>query len=63
MELINDIFLWNFDKYYRLACKPSFQGQPVEYVNQDENSRRWLAEFRTKAFAIPTSLQSIDRKD
>ncbi|XP_070555312.1 glutamine amidotransferase-like class 1 domain-containing protein 1 isoform X1 [Ptychodera flava] len=35
-------------------------GRGIEYVGQDDNSRRWLNEFRTKPFANPTSLQSID---
>lgn len=35
-------------------------GRPLEFVNQDDQSRRWLNEFRMKALAIPISLQTVD---
>ncbi|KAG8182178.1 hypothetical protein JTE90_017129 [Oedothorax gibbosus] len=35
-------------------------GKPLEFTNQDDQSRRWLNEFRMKSLAIPISLQTID---
>ncbi|CAH1785392.1 unnamed protein product, partial [Owenia fusiformis] len=35
-------------------------GKAVDYVNQDDNSRRWLNDFRTKAFSMPISLDAIE---
>ncbi|XP_077994626.1 glutamine amidotransferase-like class 1 domain-containing protein 1 [Glandiceps talaboti] len=35
-------------------------GKPIEYVSQDDNSRRWLNDFRTKPFSNPVSLSAID---
>jgi len=35
-------------------------GKFPEFVNQDEQSHRWLSDFRTKTFAVPISLQSVD---
>lgn len=35
-------------------------GKPLEFVKQDDQSRRWLNEFRMKSLAIPISLQTID---
>ena len=32
----------------------------MEFVEQDETSRKWLAEFRTKSYSQPISLESID---
>lgn len=34
----------------------------TEFVQQDENNRRWLNDFRTKSYAMPISLESIDGK-
>lgn len=35
-------------------------GKPLEFINQDEQSRRWLNDFRMKSFSVPISLQTID---
>lgn len=35
-------------------------GRPLEFVSQDDQSRRWLNDFRMKVFAIPISLQTVD---
>ncbi|KAH7968995.1 hypothetical protein HPB52_013538 [Rhipicephalus sanguineus] len=35
-------------------------GRPLEFVNQDEQSRRWLNDFRMKVFAIPIGLHTVD---
>ncbi|GFY57944.1 glutamine amidotransferase-like class 1 domain-containing protein 1 [Trichonephila inaurata madagascariensis] len=35
-------------------------GKPLEFIKQDDQSRRWLNEFRMKSLAIPISLQTID---
>jgi putative intracellular protease/amidase len=35
-------------------------GGAVEYVLQDENSRRWMSEFRTKSYAKPISFQAVE---
>ncbi|XP_013408189.1 glutamine amidotransferase-like class 1 domain-containing protein 1 [Lingula anatina] len=35
-------------------------GKATEYVDQDENSRRWLNDFRTKTFALPLELEKIE---
>jgi len=35
-------------------------GRPLEFVKQDDQSRRWLNEFRMKSLAIPITLQTID---
>ncbi|XP_063228081.1 glutamine amidotransferase-like class 1 domain-containing protein 1 [Bacillus rossius redtenbacheri] len=35
-------------------------GKTAEFINQDEQSRRWLNDFRTKPFAVPLSLEVID---
>jgi hypothetical protein len=39
-----------------------FKGKTPEFINQDDQSRRWLNDFRTKPFAVPLSLEVIDRK-
>ncbi|XP_066996583.1 glutamine amidotransferase-like class 1 domain-containing protein 1 isoform X5 [Anabrus simplex] len=36
-------------------------GKTPEFINQDEQSRRWLNDFRTKPFAVPLSLEIIDQ--
>ncbi|KAH6937383.1 hypothetical protein HPB50_027527 [Hyalomma asiaticum] len=35
-------------------------GRPLEFVNQDDQSRRWLNDFRMKVFAIPIGLHTVD---
>ncbi|XP_076328712.1 glutamine amidotransferase-like class 1 domain-containing protein 1 isoform X1 [Tachypleus tridentatus] len=35
-------------------------GKSLEFVNQDEQSRRWLNDFRMKTFAVPISLHAVD---
>lgn len=35
-------------------------GKPLEFVKQEDQSRRWLNEFRMKSIAIPISLQTVD---
>ncbi|XP_022246412.1 glutamine amidotransferase-like class 1 domain-containing protein 1 isoform X2 [Limulus polyphemus] len=36
-------------------------GKSLEFTNQDEQSRRWLNDFRMKTFAVPLSLHTIDQ--
>nr|CAB3264732.1 Parkinson disease 7 domain-containing protein 1 [Phallusia mammillata] len=36
------------------------QGIPVDFVNVDDNSRRWVSEFRTKSYASPMKLESVE---
>ncbi|RDD42149.1 Parkinson disease 7 domain-containing protein 1 [Trichoplax sp. H2] len=38
-------------------------GQPIEFVDIDENTKRWISEFRTKSFATPTKLELVDAAD
>ncbi len=38
------------------------QGRPIEFVNIDENSRKWLNEFRAKPFSVPGKLEDVDCK-
>ncbi|GFO01062.1 parkinson disease 7 domain-containing protein 1-like [Plakobranchus ocellatus] len=35
-------------------------GRQAEYVNQDDNNRRWFNEFRSKASSTPISLDTVD---
>lgn len=35
-------------------------GKSLEFINQDEQRRRWLNDFRMKPFSVPISLQTID---
>ncbi|XP_049786919.1 glutamine amidotransferase-like class 1 domain-containing protein 1 [Schistocerca cancellata] len=35
-------------------------GRTPEFINQDEQSRRWLNDFRSKPFSVPLSLEIID---
>ncbi|KAG8239656.1 hypothetical protein J437_LFUL019178, partial [Ladona fulva] len=35
-------------------------GKNPEFVEEEEQSRKWLNEFRTKAYAVPLSLEIID---
>ncbi|XP_046389595.1 glutamine amidotransferase-like class 1 domain-containing protein 1 [Ischnura elegans] len=35
-------------------------GKNPEFLTEDEQSRKWLNEFRTKAYAVPLSLEIID---
>ena len=32
----------------------------MEYVNHDENSRRWINEFRSKSFSKPITFESVE---
>ncbi|XP_031559670.1 glutamine amidotransferase-like class 1 domain-containing protein 1 [Actinia tenebrosa] len=36
------------------------KGLQVEYVQTDENSRKWLNEFRSKPFSVPGKLENVD---
>jgi len=36
------------------------QGGPVEYVKQDDNSRKWMNEFRSKSYAKPISFEAVE---
>ena len=36
------------------------QGQQIDFVKSDENSRKWLNEFRTKPFSVPGKLENVD---
>jgi len=38
----------------------SLQGQQIDFVKADENSRKWLNEFRTKPFSVPGKLENVD---
>ncbi|XP_014668521.1 PREDICTED: Parkinson disease 7 domain-containing protein 1-like isoform X2 [Priapulus caudatus] len=38
------------------------QGKVAEFVSTDEAGRRWLADFKTKSFATPISLSSVDAR-
>ena len=38
------------------------KGKNPEFINQDDQSRRWLNDFRTKPFAVPLQMEIIDRK-
>ena len=40
----------------------SLQGQQIDFVKSDENSRKWLNEFRTKPFSVPGKLENVDGK-
>ena len=39
------------------------QGQQIDFVKSDENSRKWLNEFRTKPFSVPGKLEDVDGKN
>lgn len=36
------------------------KGDSVEYVNPDEQSRKWLNEFRAKSYAKPISFEQVE---
>lgn len=36
------------------------KGSVVEFVNQDEQSRKWLNEFRAKSYAKPISFEQVE---
>ncbi|RMX46085.1 hypothetical protein pdam_00009382 [Pocillopora damicornis] len=36
------------------------QGQQIDFVKSDDNSRKWLNEFRTKPFSVPGKLENVD---
>lgn len=36
------------------------QGGPVEYVKQDDSSRKWINEFRSKSYAKPISFEAVE---
>ncbi|XP_039262403.2 glutamine amidotransferase-like class 1 domain-containing protein 1 [Styela clava] len=36
------------------------QGLPINFVNQDEGSRKWVTEFRTKAYTAPIKVEAVD---
>ncbi|CAH3022389.1 unnamed protein product [Porites evermanni] len=36
------------------------KGQQIDFVKSDENSRKWLNEFRTKPFSVPGKLEDVD---
>ncbi|XP_015771184.1 PREDICTED: Parkinson disease 7 domain-containing protein 1-like isoform X2 [Acropora digitifera] len=36
------------------------QGHQIDFVKSDENSRKWLNEFRTKPFSFPGKLEDVD---
>ncbi|XP_072047117.1 glutamine amidotransferase-like class 1 domain-containing protein 1 [Amphiura filiformis] len=35
------------------------EGRPIDFANQDEGSKRWLNEFRTKPFSTPIKLDTV----
>jgi len=32
----------------------------VDYVKQDDSSRKWMNEFRTKSYAKPISFEAVE---
>lgn len=40
----------------------AFQGKNIEFIQQDDNNRRWFNEFRSKSVSTPIGLETIDRK-
>lgn len=36
------------------------EGKPIEFVSLDENSRRWLSEFKAKPFSVPGKLEDVE---
>lgn len=36
------------------------QGGLVEYVKQDDSSRKWMNEFRSKSYAKPISFEAVE---
>ncbi|XP_038050730.1 glutamine amidotransferase-like class 1 domain-containing protein 1 [Patiria miniata] len=34
--------------------------KPIDFIEQDESSKRWLSEFKTKPFSTPVRLDTID---
>lgn len=36
------------------------EGKPIEFVNIDDNSRKWLNEFRAKPFSVPGKLEDVE---
>ena len=40
-----------------------FKGKPIEFTKVDENSRRWLNEFRAKPFSVPGKLEDVECKN
>jgi len=35
-------------------------GKPIDYVKVDDNSRRWLNEFKSKPFSVPSKLEDVE---
>ena len=36
------------------------EGKPIQFVKLDDNSRRWLNEFKSKPFSVPNKLEDIE---
>ncbi|XP_057312792.1 glutamine amidotransferase-like class 1 domain-containing protein 1 [Hydractinia symbiolongicarpus] len=36
------------------------EGKPIEFVRIDDNSRRWLNEFKSKPFSVPGKLEDVE---
>jgi len=36
------------------------QGVPIDFINIDDSTRRWVTDFRTKSFASPMKLESVE---
>ncbi|XP_002128073.2 glutamine amidotransferase-like class 1 domain-containing protein 1 [Ciona intestinalis] len=36
------------------------QGIPIDFVNVHETNRKWITDFRTKSYASPLKLESVD---
>ena len=36
------------------------QGIPIDFVNADDASRRWVSDFRMKSYASPLKLETVD---
>jgi hypothetical protein len=54
-------YLWHIEVAFSI-CELFFvsKGGPVEYVNHDENSRRWMNEFRSKSYAKPITFEAVE---
>lgn len=44
----------------RAKCFFEPQGKPIDFVDVDESTARWVQEFNVKPYATPAKLESID---
>jgi putative intracellular protease/amidase len=54
-----DLHQGNLQRTCQEDCQ-EILGKSPEFINQDDQSRRWLNDFHTKPFAVPLSLEIID---